>query len=554
LDIGQNPYDAREREPSGEPAAIMVSPGILGRVVVAEPFDERGVAVLLDAGAEVVSVVGRPREALHEALRDARGLIVRSETRVDAQLLAAAPHLEVVARAGVGVDAIDVDAATAAGIVVLNTPGANTLAATEHTFALLLAAMRNVAQANASVHAARWERKPFVGHELFGKTLGIIGLGRIGSNIASRAAAFGMHVIAHDPYVAASRARALGVELLELDNVLEQAQIVTLHVPLTAQTRGMIGARALERMRDDAVLVNCARGSVIDANALLATLQAGRLRAVAIDVVPQEPPPHESASARLLAHERVIATPHLGGSTYEALERIALELAGDVVRVLGGRPASGAVNAPMLSGGDAERAGAFVDLAYRLGMLVPQLFDQALREEIALVVRGELEAIEAEPFVAALLAGALPLVTDRRVTLVNARAIARELGVRTVVSREADASPFRSALVIAAGDHRIVGTVLPHGPRIVEIDGFEIDAVAEGAMLVTRHRDVPGMVGRIGTILGEADVNISTMQVARGARGGEAMMVLDVDRDVDRTVVEAIARVEGMQSVRLVRV
>ena len=532
----------------------MVSPSTLGRVVVAEPFDERGVALLREAGAEVVFVVGSPREALHEALRDARGLIVRSETRVDAQLLAAAPHLEVVARAGVGVDAIDVDAATAAGIVVLNTPGANTLAATEHTFALLLAAMRHVPQANASVHAAQWERKPFIGHELHGKLLGIVGLGRIGSNIASRAAAFGMHVIAHDPYIAASRARALGVELAGFDELLERAHIVTLHVPLTAQTRGMIDARALARMRDDAVLVNCARGAVLDADALLATLEAGRLRAVAIDVVPQEPPPPGSASAQILAHDRVVATPHLGGSTYEALERIALELAGDVVRVLGGRPASGAVNAPMLQGADAERANAFIDLAHRLGALVPQLFDAALREELALVLQGEIEGVDAEPFVAALLAGALPLVTDRRVTLVNAGAIARELGVRTAVSREADASPFRAALVIAAGAHRVVGTVLPHGPRIVEIDGFEIDAVAAGTILVTRHRDVPGMVGRIGTILGDAKVNISTMQVARTVRGGEAMMVLEVDREIERTVVDAIGHVEGMDAVRLVRV
>jgi len=546
-------YDAREVAPSGEPAAIMVPPSTLGRVVVAEPFDERGVAVLRDAGAEVVSVIGGPREALHEALREARGLIVRSETKVDAALLAAAPHLEVVARAGVGVDAIDVDAATAAGIVVVNTPSANTLAATEHTFALLLAAMRHVPQAHASVHRGHWERKPFVGHELYGKVLGIVGLGRIGSNVAARAAAFGMHVFAHDPYIAASRAKALGVELLRFEDLLDRAQIVTLHVPLTAQTRGMIDARALARMSHDAVLVNCARGAVIDADALIETLEAGRLRAVAIDVVPEEPPSPGSASARIMAHDRVVATPHLGGSTYEALERIALELAGDVVRVLGGRPASGAVNVPMLRGADAERAHAFIDLAHRLGALLPQLFDEALREEIALVLCGEIAGVEADPFVAALLAGALPLVTDRRATLVNAAAIARELGVRTAISHESDASPFRAAIVVAAGAHRVVGTVLPHGPRIVEIDGFEIDAVAEGTMLLTHHRDVPGMVGRIGTILGDADVNISTMQVARTGRGGEAMMVLEVDREIGGEVLDAIARVEGMRAVRLVR-
>ncbi len=523
----------------------------LGRVVVAEPFDERGLALLRKAGAEVVSVVGKPRDDLHAALHDARGLIVRSETRVDAELLQLAPRLEVVARAGVGVDAIDVDAATAAGIVVVNTPAANTLAATEQTFALMLAAMRNVPQAHASVHGGTWDRKPFIGYELYAKTLGIVGLGRIGSNIATRAAAFGMTVIAFDPYVPASRANALGVELTEFEELLARADIVTLHVPLTPQTHGMIDALALSRMRSDAVLINCARGAVVDAAALLDALEHQRLRAVALDVFPEEPPPAASASRKLMQHERVVATPHLGGSTYEALERIALELARDVVHVLGGRPASGAVNAPSLSGADAERAGGFIDLAYRLGVLLPQLFEESMRDELAIVLQGELEEVDADPFVAALLAGVLPFMTDRRVTLVNAHAVARDIGLRATVSREGSSSPFRASLVVAAGGHRLVGTVLPHGPRIVEIDGFEVDAVPDGAMLVTRHRDVPGMVGRIGTILGNADVNISTMQVARGERGGEAMMVLEVDRDVERNVLDAIARVDGITSVRL---
>jgi D-3-phosphoglycerate dehydrogenase len=525
----------------------------LGRVVITEPFDERGIDVLRRAGADVVSVVGAPREALHAALSDARGLIVRSETRVDEHLLQFAPHLEVVARAGVGVDAIDVDAASAAGIVVVNTPAANTLAATEHTFALLLAAMRHVPTAYASVHGGAWNRKPFIGNELHGKTLGIVGLGRIGSNVASRAAAFGMRVIAHDPYIPASRAGALDVELVELDALLRAADVVTLHVPLTPQTRNMIDARALELMRDDAVLINCARGGVVDVAALLDALDRGRLRAVAIDVVPQEPPPPGSPSARILQHERVVATPHLGGSTFEALERIALELAQDVVRVLGGRPAFGAVNAPMLTGADAERAGGFVDLAFRLGALLPQLFDEALRQEIAVVLHGDLQEIDAQPLVAAMLAGALPFVCDQRVTMVNAIATANELGVRTTVVRERPVAPFRSVLAIAAGEHRVAGTVLQHGARIVEIDGFEVDAIAANAMLVTRHSDVPGMVGRIGTILGNADVNISTMQVARSSAGGDAMMVLEVDRDVERDVLDAIVHVDGISSVRLVR-
>jgi D-3-phosphoglycerate dehydrogenase len=531
----------------------MVEERTLGRVVIAEPFDERGLHVLERAGAEVVSCVGSTRESLHRALSQARGLIVRSETRVDGALLAAAPRLEVVARAGVGVDAIDVDAATAAGIVVVNTPAANTIAATEHTFAMMLATMRHVPQANAAVHAARWERKPFVGNELFGKTLGIVGLGRIGSSVASRAAAFGMRVIAHDPYVPASRAGALGVELTALDDLLARADVVTLHVPLTPQTQGMFDAATFARMPAHAMFVNCARGAVVDPDALLAALDAGALRAAAIDVVPEEPPPAGSASARLLAHPRVVATPHLGGSTHEALERIALELAEDVVRVLGGRPASGAVNAPTLSGAAAQGAGGFVDLSCRMGAILPQLFEGALREEIALVLQGELAELDPEPFVAALLAGALPFISDRRVSAVNAVAVAREIGVRTVVTREPAKDPFRASVGVVVEGHRLFGTVLPTGARIVEIDGFEVDAIAEGTMLVTRHRDVPGMVGKIGTILGDARINISTMQVARTRQGGGAMMVLDVDRDVDRAALMAIGCVDGMESVRLVR-
>jgi D-3-phosphoglycerate dehydrogenase / 2-oxoglutarate reductase len=518
----------------------------LGRVLVAEPFDERGIELLQRAGADVVSCVGASRDTLQKELHGARGLIVRSETRVDRELLSSGPQLEVVARAGVGTDAIDIEAASAAGIVVVNTPSANTIATTEHTFALLLASLRHVAQAHAMLRARRWERKEFVGHELYGKTLGIVGLGRIGESVAVRGAAFGMQVVAHDPYAPASRASALGVELLDLDALLVRADVVTLHVPQTPQTRTIVDARALALMRDDAVLVNCARGALVDLDALLATLEAGRLRAVALDVLPEEPPPAGSASARILEHPRVLATPHLGGSTFEAMERIALDLAQDVVRVLSGRPASGAVNSPV-SGATPSR---FVDLAFALGTMLPQLFEGALREELAILLQGELADLEPEPFAAAVLAGALPVFTDRRVTMVNATAIARELGLRTTVQREGAKAPFRASFGVAAGEHRVIGTVLANGVRVVEIDGFEIDAIAEGTMLLTRHNDIPGMVGKIGTILGNADVNISTMQVARRERGGGAMRVLGVDRRVDRGVLVAIAEVSGVESVR----
>lgn len=531
----------------------MIDQRELGRVVIADPFDACGVDVLMRAGVEVVSCVGQPRDALYGALHEARGLIVRSETRVDGDLLARAPRLQVVARAGVGVDAIDVEAATAAGIVVVNTPGANTIAATEHTFAMMLAAFRQLPQAHRSVQEAKWERKKYVGHELFGKTLGVVGLGRIGSSVASRAGAFAMRVMVHDPFVPASRGAALGFELVELDALLAAADVVTLHVPLTPKTRGLIDARALARMREGAVLVNCARGAIVDGQALLEALELGHLRAAALDVLPEEPPPPNSLSARILAHPRVIVTPHISGSTHEAFERVALELAEDVVRVLGGRPPSGAVNAPTLSDAAAQVAGEFIDLCFRMGSMLPQLFNHVVREEIVLVLQGDLAEIDCEPFVAALLAGCLQFMSDRRVTMVNAAAVAREIGVRTVVMREGQLGPFRASLAIAVEEHRLVGTVLPHGARIVEIDGFEVDAVADGIMIVTRHRDVPGMVGRIGTILGTANINISTMQVARNRRDGGAMMVLDVDGAVEGPTLEAIAAADGIESVRLVQ-
>lgn len=519
------------------------------RVVIAEPFAELGQAVLHEHGIDVVSCVGGSRDELLAALRDADGLIVRSETRVDRDLLAHAPRVRVVGRAGVGVDAIDVDAATEAGIVVVNTPAANTIAATEQTFALMLALVRNVAAANASIREGRWERTPFIGTELFGKTLGIVGLGRIGGGVASRARAFGMHVLAHDPFIPESRAEALGAELVPIESMLERADIVTLHVPLTPQTRGMIAAAELKRMKPGAVLINCARGGVIDEEALLAALDAETIRAAAIDVVAKEPPTADSAGAKLHRHPRVLATPHLGGSTREALERIAIELARDVADALGGKPAAGAVNAPAPTGAQAERVRAFVAVADKLGRLLPQLFDDALRVPLRMHVSGEIASADVQPLRTAMLAALLQTTTERRVSIVNADAVAREIGVTLEIVADPQPAPFASLLAVWAGPHRVGATVLSGGPRIVQIDGYELDAIPQGAWIVTRHEDVPGMVGRVGTILGNAGVNISTMQVARDAQGGEALMILAIDRPIGREHLDDLRRIAGMRRV-----
>jgi D-3-phosphoglycerate dehydrogenase len=535
-----------------------LSPPSGSRVVIAEPFSETGIAVLRDAGIEVVSVVGQPAGALTAALAEADGLIVRSETKVDRALLAFGPKLSVVARAGVGVDAIDVAAATDAGIVVLNTPGANTLAATEQTFVLMLSLARHTPDAVASIRAGRWERKPFIGTELAGKTLGIVGLGRIGGAVAQRATAFGMKLIAADPFISRARADAFGAELVPLDELVARADIVTLHVPLGRQTIGLIDASKLALMRPHAVLINCARGGVVDEAALLEALDAGTIAGAAIDVVAQEPPPADGTGARLHRHPKIVATPHLGGSTVEALERIAVELAHDVASVLLGGPAAAAVNAPIADGPDADVLRPFVDLAYRMGKLYPQLANQPVLPPLGMVMQGKIAPLDSEPVATAFLSGLLQMTTDRRVSIVNARSIATELGVRVDVRGDdtpsALASAFASTLRVEGGAISLAGTHAYGGPRIVAIDGFEIDAVPSGPLLITRHRDVPGMIGKVGTILGEAQINISTMQVSRVNAGGQALMILATDRRTDAETIERLRAIDGIESVRALEI
>ncbi len=524
------------------------------RVVIAEPFAEHGLAVLREAGIDVDSQVGGSRAELVAALASADGLIVRSETRVDRELLAAGPHLSVVARAGVGVDAIDVDAATDAGIIVLNTPGANTLAATEQTFALMLSLARRTPQAVQQLRDGIWDRKRLIGTELYGKTLGIVGLGRIGGNVATRAKAFGMTVLAHDRYVTSARADAFDARLVELDVLLRESDVVTLHVPLTPQTLGMIDAAALRMLRPHAHVINCARGGVIVERDLLDALDAGVLAGAALDVVSEEPPPRDGTGAALHRHPKVIATPHLGGSTHEALARIATELAHDVARVLLGAPASAAVNAPVPEGPDAERVVPFLDVAYRLGRFYPQFARPPRMPAFALVLGGALADAAPEPLTRAFLSGLLQATTARRVSVVNAEAIARELGITVTARGDASASSYAasyaSSLRVVAGDTTITGTSIGGSPRIVELDGYEIDATPSGAMLITQHADVPGMIGRVGTLLGDAQVNISTMQVSRNTVGGDAIMVLSTDRPAGEATLAALRAIPGVASVR----
>ena len=516
-------------------------------VLVAEPLAAEGVDVLRQAGVEIREAFDQPRSTLKALLRDADALIVRSKTPVDAEMLDDAPSLRVVGRAGVGVDAIDVEAATRHGIVVVNTPDASTLATAEHTLAVILALCRNIGPGRERVLAGEWSTKGLVGVELAGKMLGIVGLGRIGTAVATRARAFGMTVLAHDTFVSEARAASAGARLVPLEELLANADIVTLHAPLTPQTCGMLGSCEFGQMKRGARVVNCARGGLIDEQALLAALEADHIAGAAIDVVREEPPPPGHPVWRLLRHPRVLATPHLAGSTREAQARIAADLCRDVLAVLGGRAPSAAVNAPVAA---LPELRPFVELAGVLGAAYAQLSHERALPRFSLTLEGELAPHEARPFVASFLVGLLRNVTDRRVSPANAETVANDMGV----SVEALGAPcergFARAIALLGGTTSLAGTVVHDQQlRLVEIDGFEIDFAPGPHLVVTRHADVPGIVGKAGTILGNAGINISTMNVARRL-DGQALMVLAVDRAPSESVMTSLRSIAGLHEAR----
>ncbi len=520
-------------------------------VVVAEPLAETGLAVLRAGGLDVREASGRPQKELEALVAQAHALIVRSKTKVTRAMFDASPALQVVGRAGVGVDTIDVDAATRAGIIVLNTPDASTLATAEHTMTLMLALCRHVTQGQRRVEERRWSAQGLAGSELAGKTLGVIGLGRIGAAVATRARSFGMTIVAHDAVVSEARAESLGVKLASLDELLERSDFVTLHTPLTAQTNGLIGEVQLARMKRGARIINCARGGLIDERALLAALQSGHIGGAALDVVSDEPPKADAASWALLTHPHVVATPHLGGSTREAQDRIAADLCKDVVAVLRGRPPSGAVNAPVTAPPEVRP---FVELAHRLGCALPQLSEEENLSRFDLALEGDLSGYDGLPFAVSFLVGLLPHLTDERVSAVNALDIAHRMGVTVETFGAACERGFAKALCVRAHRTSLAGTVV-HGEqlRLVNIGGFEVDVMPAGHLLLTHHRDVPGIVGKVGTLLGKTQINISNMQVARGDHN-DAIMLLGIDRAPDAALLRrlrAIPDVERVTSIEL---
>lgn len=525
------------------------------RVVVADKVAKSGLELLSQTpGIEVVDVAGKPAE-LDKALAGAHALIVRSETRVTAQLLAHAPQLRVVARAGTGVDTIDVPAATRRGIAVMNAPGANTVSAAEHAMGLLLSLVRRIADAAAAMKRGEWDRKRFEGTELRGKTLGIIGLGRIGGHVAQVARAFGMQIVGHDPFLVPERAAELQVRLLSLEALLRTADVVTLHVALTDQTHHLIDADRLRLMKPTAVLINTARGELVDEAALADAVREKRIGGAAIDVFAAEPLPAESPLRNL---DRVILTPHLAASTSEAQERVAVEICGAVREALVAGDLSFAINVPGIGGDLLRRLAPLLDLARRLGRLALALADGPVKS-VEIAYGGKEEAAP-KPVLMAALAGLFEALNAGPVSLVNAQVLAEEKGIQLARKAGAPESGFETSVGVKIdtprGRVRVTGAMIgdSHG-RVVRIDDYHVDVTPAGWMLVIRNRDVPGVIGKVGSVLGAAGINIASYHQARQSSPGpspaNALAAINVDQALTNGVIDKLQALPDIVDVRL---
>src|SRR5277367_3213267 len=527
------------------------------KIIVADKISERGIELLRETGWEIVLPAAA---ALVSEIANADGLIVRSATKVTSALLDRAEKWRVVGRAGVGVDNVDMDAATHHGVLVMNTPGGNAVSVAEHTFALLLALARGVAQANAAIHAGRWE-KTSSGMELRGKTLGLVGLGRVGSEVARRARALEMKVLAYDPYVTPAAARELGVELISLEDLLKRSDVISLHTALSAATEKMMNAAAFAQMKKGARLINCARGELIDEAALAEALRSGQLSGAAVDTFAKEPP----KDSPLIGLPNVIATPHIAGSTAEAQEQVGTLIAQQVRDYLAEGLIRNSVNMPALSADQYKRLRPYLDLGERLGMLVAQAAPAPNFAQIRIRYAGEPAELGSHLVRSSVLVGAMNFALEQKVNMVNApqAATARGLTVEeTTRPKSADGQEraFPNTVEVsvkAAGKVLTVeGTVGQDGtPRILLIDGIKLEAPLEGTLLLTRNRDVPGVIGQVGTTLGSLGVNIATFALGRRepVHGAEAVALVRLDGKVDPTIIEKILAIPSITEAKLIR-
>jgi D-3-phosphoglycerate dehydrogenase / 2-oxoglutarate reductase len=519
------------------------------RVLIAEPLSETGLAVLATAGLSADVRTDLSREALLAVIGDYDALVVRSATQVDRELLARGKKLRVVGRAGVGLDNVDVKAATERGVLVVNAPSGNVVSAAEHTIALLLALLRKIPEAQTSLKAGEWKRTKFVGTELQGKAVGLVGLGQVGARVAARLRPWHVTLLAFDPYVTPERAAELGVTRVSMEELLAKSDVVSLHAPGGSETKHLLGAKQFAAMKKGAILVNCARGALVDEEALLAALDSGQLSGAALDVFSVEPP----KDFGLMKHPKVICTPHLGASTVEAQDRVAVETVEMLAEALKGSPFVAAVNLPFPSGGDPHAALPWMRLAEQVGSFVGQSVPEAPKQ-LVVTLAGVPDAMRKACVVAAM-KGVVSTFAEG-VNFVNAASLAKLNGISVSDAVKEDAGGYANLVTVSGGESSASGTLFGdrHG-RMVGVNGLSLEFTPDGTLLVIANRDVPGVVGRIGTLLGSRGVNISDFALARG-RDGRAAAVVRIDRPdgapIGAELVQAVSTLDGIDSARLV--
>lgn len=519
----------------------------MSKVLVSDPIDQAGIDIVSQV-AQVDVRTGLPPEELLRIIPEYDALMIRSETRVTQEVIKAGTQLKIIGRAGVGVDNVDVPAATRQGIVVVNSPEGNTIAAAEHAIAMMLALSRHIPDANQSVKSNKWDRKQFIGTEVYKKTLGVVGLGKIGSHAAAIAKAMGMKIMAFDPFISTERAEQLGCRLVDMDMLLREADYITLHIPKTPETTHLINAEALAKMKPTARIINCARGGIVDETALAEALAAGKIAGAALDVFEKEP--LGESPLRSLG-KQIVLTPHLGASTAEAQVNVAIDVAEQIRDVLLGLPARSAVNIPGLAPDVLEKLKPYLRLAETLGTLVGQLAGGRV-ESLTVRLQGELAIDDTKPLVIAALKGLLSQALRERVNYVNAGIEAKERGIRVIETRDASIRDYTGSLHLQAkgslGEHSVTGSLLGESEiRITDIDEFPINVPPSQNMLFTLHRDMPGIIGKIGSLLGSFNVNIASMQVGRKIVRGDAVMVLSLDDPLPEGILAEILKVPGIR-------
>ena len=522
-------------------------------ILISDSLSPRGVAVLEQGGFRADVKTKLPKEQLLEEIKEYDGIIVRSGTKVTADVIDAGSRLKIIGRAGTGLDNVDCEAATRRGIVVMNTPGGNTTTTAEHTIAMIVAMSRKIPQAVVSTKAGKWEKSKFMGTELYNKTLGLVGLGQIGTYVTKLAQGLAMQVIGYDPYLAPGRARELGIQAVELDELFRRADFISVHTPLTNETRSLINTQTIRHMKDGVMIVNCARGGIINEHDIYEALKSRKVAAAAFDVFEEEPvkPDHP-----LLTLDNFICTPHIGASTEEAQEKVAIGIAEQFVDYFRKGVARGAVNIPSIPPEAVLQLHPYLGLAERMGLFQAQLIDGGI-EQVTVEYRGEVAALSLAPLTVAVLKGLLTPILQDTVNAVNAPFIAKQRGIEVKEVKGSDAGDYTSLirLHVKAGEqtHQLAGTLYnKKDPRIVESNAYAVEVIPEGHMLLIYNFDRPGVIGTVGRILGEHEINIARMQCSRAQKGSNALLILGLDEPPPLHLLDSIKREQDILSARLV--